>query len=341
MKIRTMADVEIALQPYLEVASTTIGADIKLDRTEALLAHIGNPHQKLRIVHIAGTSGKTSTAYYIAALLRAAGAKVGHTVSPHVDILAERVQINGTPLSEAIFCEYFAEYLQLIEDVPNTPSWFECIIGLSYWVFAKEGVEYAVVETGLGGLHDSTNVAARSDKLCVLTDIGYDHMNILGSTLEKIAYQKAGIIHDRNTAIMYDQAPEVMHIVRYWVSQQEDAELLTFEQTRLEQAYGTDFADTLPEFQKRNWLLAYAAYLWLVKRDDLKPVDRDALLRTQETYVPGRMDRKKIGDKTIVFDGAHNGQKMHAFVESFCSLYSGRKVPLLLALKEGKEIADM
>lgn len=336
-----MADVDAALRPYLEVAAQTMGKGLTVERTERLMAHLGNPELSLRVIHVAGTSGKTSTTYYIATLLHKAGVKVGHTVSPHVDSLTERVQINGVPLSETTFCTYMGEFLSLIADAPETPSWFECIIAFTFWVFAREKVDYAVIETGMGGLHDSTNVAARTDKLCVITDIGLDHQAILGDTIEKIAYQKIGIVHDSNAVLMYNQAPSVMTVMRYWVSQQEEAELFTFDEDRLAAAYGGTFAAALPSFQRRNWLLAFAAYRMLVKRDDLKLLNLADLLDTQTLQVPARMDVRHVDGKTIVMDGAHNNQKMRTFWGSFHALYPTAKPVVLLALKQGKEIHDL
>lgn len=337
----TLADVNEALRPYDAVTKQTMGKHITLTRSEKLMAHLGNPEQKLRVVHIAGTSGKTSTTYYIAALLTAAGCKAGSTVSPYVDAMNERIQINGQPIPEKQFAEYFTEFIELVQTAPETPTRFEVLIAFAYWVFAKEKVDYAVIETGMGGLDDSTNVAARADKVCVLTDIGYDHMEHLGNTLGKIAHQKAGIIHEGNIALMYTQAPEIMQAVRYWVSQQEDAELLTFEQDRLTAAYGGKFPGTMPAYQRRNWLLAFAAYKYLAKRDDLPNITATQLQKTQGLQVPGRMDARKVGEKTIVMDGAHNDQKMTAFWQSFTELYKGVKPVVLFALKNGKEIADI
>lgn len=337
----TLLEVEKALRPYDEVTARTTGQHITLERTERLMAHINNPEKSLRVVHIAGTSGKTSTAYYTSALLTAAGYKVGLTISPYVDSMNERIQLNGRPLSQKKFCAYFGEFVETLADVPETPSRFEVLIAFAYWVFAREKVDYAVVETGMGGLEDSTNVAARRDKLCVITDIGLDHTDLLGDTLGKIAYQKAGIIHQGNTALMYSQDSEIMQVVRYWTSQQEDAELLVFEQGRLKNAYGGDFVPNMPEYQKRNWLLAFAAYKWLAIRDGMLAITATQLQKTQELQVPARMDIRNIAGKTILMDGAHNGQKMMAFWHSYSEKFPGTKPTVLFALKKGKEITDI
>jgi dihydrofolate synthase/folylpolyglutamate synthase len=341
MKIKDMAEAQAALEAYYGITEKVMGKDITVERMQRLMAYLGNPERQLKIIHVAGTSGKTSTTYYIAGLLCASGYKVGHTVSPHVDSITERVQLNGKSISEKKFCKYLGEFLDLIESTPETPTWFECLIAFAIWVFVQEKVDYAVLETGLGGLGDATNVAERADKLCVITDIGFDHMHVLGDKITSIAYQKAGIIHSSNTALMYTQDAEVMRVVRYWVSQQEDADLLTFEQGRLAQVYGGKFAAGLPDYQRRNWLLAFAAYLYLAKRDELKVITVTEMQHTQTIQIPGRMDARRVGAKTIIMDGAHNEQKMAAFVKSFQLLQPGRKVPVLLALKQGKEVRDI
>lgn len=341
MKLHTMADVDAALYPYFAVAAETTGKDITATRTKQLLKSIENPQEKLRVIHLAGTSGKTSTAYYIATLLQKSGCRVGLTVSPHIDSLTERVQINGMPLSDEAFCAYLSEFLDIIKDTAPKPSWFELIIAFSYWVFAKEQVDYAVVETGLGGLHDATNVVNRRDKLCILTDIGFDHMHILGNTLGAIAHQKAGIIHEGNIVLMYDQSPEVMQVVRYYVSQQEEAELLTFQQERLTTAFNGELVPHMPMFQKRNWLLAFAAFKYLAQRDGFADLSPQQYVESMTVQVPARMQTKVISGKKIILDGAHNAQKMQALVESYRAEYGNATATILMALKEGKEANDI
>lgn len=340
MKLQSMKEVEQALRPYYEIAKQTTGKGITVERVARLMAHIGNPEQGLKVVHVAGTSGKTSTTSYIAALLTAAGKKVGHTVSPHVSSLTERVQINGEPLGDAKFMELLGEFLDLIVDAPETPSWFECIIAFALWVFAREQVDYVVLETGMGGLHDATNVCDLPDKICVITDIGLDHTQWLGDTLPQIAGQKSGIIHPGNVTFMYEQSAEVMQVVKFKVNQTKKAELYIQHQELLASVYGHKFVDNLPLYQQRNWLLAYAVYRYLVMRDSLPLLRTDKLMMTQ-TQVPGRMEIVKVGKKTIILDGAHNAPKMQAFVDSFRALYGNRKVPVLIALKKDKEEAEI
>ena len=173
MAIRTIEEAEAALLPYVPLVAQLTGKATTLERAIIpLMALAGNPQDRLKTVHIAGTSGKTSTSYYIAALLGAAGKTVGLTVSPHVDSITERIQINGQPLPDAEFCQELETFLDIVKQAPQPPSYFELLYAFALWVFGRRHVDYAVIETGMGGLYDATNVATRADKVCVITDIG-------------------------------------------------------------------------------------------------------------------------------------------------------------------------
>ena len=331
--IKNIQEAEQVLAAYIPQVRELLGKDLTLDRMKPLLETLGNPQDQLKIIHIAGTSGKTSTAYYITALLKVAGLKVGLTVSPHLDSVTERVQINLEPLPEAEFCQALGEFLDLIASVEPRPTYFELLIAFAYWYFAKVGVDYAVMETGLGGSFDATNVAGKSDKVCVITDIGLDHMHVLGNTVTEIAGQKAGIIHASNQVFMYDQSPAVMEVFEH-TTKEKNAILNVLSVSAGEN--GETF-DSLPDYQKRNWLLAKFTYDYVAERDSLPPLTSENLAISMQTQVPGRMDVRQVNGKTIVMDGAHNEQKMTAFVESFKALYPDKKAAILLALKEGKE----
>lgn len=303
-----------------------------LDNIRALMRLLDNPQDKFKAVHVAGTSGKTSTAYYMSALLTAAGKKTGLTVSPHVDSLTERIQINGQPINEIEFCRALSEFLEAIRDPGVTPSWFEVVISFAYWYFARQQVEYAVVEVGLGGLLDATNVMSRADKVCLLTDIGLDHMKVLGNSLAEIAAQKAGIVQPGNVAFTFEQSQEVMAVFSDWCHDHK---------AELKIVVADEPDPTLPAYQNRNWKLAHSAYRYLLKRDLLPDLTSQALADTKHIIIPGRMDIRRYRDKTIVMDGAHNQQKMMAFLDSLKRLYPGVKPAVLIALKEGKEYRDI
>ena len=306
------------------------GKNYKLETMQMFMKYLGNPQNKLKVVHVAGTSGKTSTSYYIAAMLHAAGFKTGLTVSPYVEEINERVQINGEPLAEEYFCEYLDEFLNLLKGFNRTPSYFELLVGFAYWVFAKMGVEYAVIEVGLGGMRDSTNVVDRQDKVCVITDIGFDHTNILGNTLAEIASQKAGIVLPGNDVYMFSQPAEVMNTVKDYCKHQK-AKLHVLEQTN-----SYTFLKNLPLFQQRNWQLAYNVVGAILEAESKKPLSTQQKIATANIQIPGRMDVLKVDGKTVILDGSHNAQKIGALVRSIKNAYPRRKVATLLSLGHNK-----
>jgi dihydrofolate synthase/folylpolyglutamate synthase len=300
-----------------------------LNNILSLLDYLGNPQNRLKIIHVAGTSGKTSTSYYMASLLMAAGNKTGLTVSPHIDEVNERVQINGLPLGEAMFCPALTEFAKYMQNAPVQPSWFEVIIAFAFWYFDREAVDFAVIEVGVGGLKDATNVISRSDKICIITDIGYDHMRILGHSLAGIAAQKAGIIQPHNEVFMYKQPEEIMKTLENSVAAQK-AKLHV-----VKEVSGND--TKMPDYQFRNWQLARNVYSFISKRDNLADLPSQSLLQSQQILIPGRMDGRRHGDKLIIMDGAHNVQKMTALVNSFKKLYPDVKPAVLISMKQGKE----
>jgi len=296
-----------------------------LDRMRALMAYLGNPQDRLKVVHVAGTSGKTSTAYYAAALLEAAGANVGLTVGPHIDAMNERVQINHTPLPEREFCSALADFLDMVAASGIHPSYFELLIAFAFWQFALREVDYAVVEVGLGGLLDGTNVISREDKVCIIADIGLDHMNILGDTIAKIAAQKAGIVHVHNSVFMYTQSDEVMDAVEA-ACRRERAVLYKLSPSAYEPA-----AAHLPLFQQRNFYLAERAVRYVLERDGFPKLKLPQIKRATEVRIPGRMEVYHAHGKTIILDGAHNEQKMAAFAQSVHAAFPSQSIAALAA----------
>jgi len=161
-----------------------------LDNTYAICNLLGNPEHAFKSIHVAGTNGKGSTSHALAAILQQAGYKTGLYTSPHLKDFRERIRINGVMISRKEVIDFTQEYRDAFERIK--PSFFEMTVGLAFNHFRKKKVDVAVIETGLGGRLDSTNVIM--PELCIITNIGYDHMNLLGDTLQKIAAEKAGII---------------------------------------------------------------------------------------------------------------------------------------------------
>lgn len=302
-----------------------------LDQVYALLTYLDNPQDKIHIVHVAGTSGKTSTAYYTAALLKQTGAKVGLSVSPHMLEINERVQIDLTPLEEAEFCREFTIFTDLIAESRTNPSYFEAMVAFAFWEFNRQGVDYAVMEVGLGGLLDATNVVTRPDKVCIITDIGFDHTNVLGNTLREITTQKAGIIQKGNQVFAFEQSAEVMEVIASTCSER-GATLQIVNPQDIDQEY----EKTLPLFQRRNFYLATQAVSYVAHRDD-RQLNDGMRVRAMQIRVPGRMERFAVGTKSVVVDGAHNGQKMTALVESMQSMYPGKTVAVLLGFAAARD----
>jgi dihydrofolate synthase / folylpolyglutamate synthase len=169
---------------------------------------LGNPHQKFPSVHIAGTNGKGSTSHMIAGALQQSGYKTGLYTSPHLIDIRERVRINGLPVSKEFLVDFVEKTRQLVIDI--RPSYFELNVAMAFMAFAEEKVDIAVIETGLGGRLDSTNVIL--PLLSVITNIGLDHTQILGDTLPLIAAEKAGIIKDKTPVVVGETHPETEQV---------------------------------------------------------------------------------------------------------------------------------
>jgi dihydrofolate synthase/folylpolyglutamate synthase len=174
-----------------------------LDNTIELCNRLDNPQHQFKSVHIAGTNGKGSTSHMLAAILQMAGYKTGLYTSPHLKDFRERIRINGEMINEQPVIDFVAQHRKDFDDIQ--PSFFEMTVGLAFDIFAKEKVDIAIIETGLGGRLDSTNII--TPLLSVITNIGWDHMNLLGNTLPLIASEKAGIIKPGITVIIGEYQP--------------------------------------------------------------------------------------------------------------------------------------
>lgn len=329
MTVKSFKQAHELLAQYIPRANVERGA-YTLERMQQIMAALGDPQDKYKTIHVAGTSGKTSTAYYLAAMLKTTGAKAGLMVSPHVDEINERAQIDLHPLDEKPFCKKLSEFLKLVEQIKIKPTYFELLIAFGFWLMAEEAVEYVVVEVGLGGLLDCTNVITRPDKICVITDIGFDHTQVLGRSLHAIAAQKSGIIQSYNKVVMYEQDDEVMQIVRE-VAEREQAEL-----HEVWPLTAKELPASLPLFQRRNWYLALMVYVVLSSRDNLPELNESQLSESSQVYIPARMEIIAHKEKTIIVDGAHNAQKLESLAGSIKAKYPKQKVAVLFSLLHSK-----
>ncbi len=174
-----------------------------LTNTITLCEHLGNPHQKFKSIHVAGTNGKGSVSHMIASILQSAGYKTGLYTSPHLKDFRERIKVNGEMIGEGFVIDFTEKIKPLIEEIE--PSFFEITVAMAFDYFVQQKIDIAVIEVGLGGRFDSTNII--TPELSVITNIGWDHMNILGDSLEKIAFEKAGIIKQSIPVVIGETLP--------------------------------------------------------------------------------------------------------------------------------------
>jgi dihydrofolate synthase/folylpolyglutamate synthase len=174
-----------------------------LSNTVALCANLGNPEKKFKSIHVAGTNGKGSTSHTLASILQSAGYKTGLYTSPHLKSFTERIRIDGQEITEEAVVQFVRENKAFLDELK--PSFFEMTVAMAFWYFAQQEVDIAVIEVGMGGRLDSTNVI--EPELCIITNIGFDHMQFLGNTLPEIAGEKAGIIK-ANVPVVISQSQQ-------------------------------------------------------------------------------------------------------------------------------------
>ncbi len=302
---------------------------MSLEPITTVMDALGEPHQSFPAVHIAGTNGKGSTATMIAQVLEAAGYRVGIYTSPHLTDFRERIRVNGEPISMDQVERYYTEITAAAEDTEIT--FFECITALAFMHFAREEVDIAVIETGLGGRLDATNIL--DPALTVITNVARDHTNYLGETPEQIAYEKAGIIMEE-TPVVSGAEGEPADVVEA-VAEQKAAEVVPVDDSVSHEEHTTDglsvsLADTTVEtdllgtYQVENMNVAVTACRQLADAGfDISTDDMVDGLSTVE--LEGRMECV-AEHPLILFEGAHNPAGMEAAAETINDLQQGRTI---------------
>jgi dihydrofolate synthase/folylpolyglutamate synthase len=194
------------LPMYQRIGAAAYKAD--LNNTLAICKALGNPEKKIKFVHVAGTNGKGSSSHMLAAILQQAGYKTGLYTSPHLVDFRERIKINGKMIPKTEVVKFVEDFKTIFENIE--PSFFEWTVGLAFHYFAQQQVDVVILEVGLGGRLDSTNVI--TPVACLITNIGYDHMNLLGDTLPKIAAEKAGIIKTKIPVVISQTQLDVISV---------------------------------------------------------------------------------------------------------------------------------
>jgi dihydrofolate synthase/folylpolyglutamate synthase len=362
MKFQTFEEAVSYLYTYIpDKKEMLFGADNGIKRTKYMLSLLDNPQEKMQVVHIAGTSGKGSTSYLTSLLLKNHGLTVGLQVSPHIIDIRERFQINNELINEQEFVGYLNEVVDLVDSNKETEwgrlTYFELIVILSFYIFFKKGVNVAVIETGLGGFYDGTNVVTNSSKICILNSIGFDHQWILGNTLPEIAAQKAGIIQQNNTVVTIEQPTEILDVFKER-AEEKKASLFIISPTNtflniLISKEGTYFDFSFEDLrlqnlhlkmigihQASNASLALTA-LYLLSKRGLFQISKKIIRETLPvaSFI-GRFEIKTLNERTVIIDGAHNPQKMEAFIVSLKKLYPHQLFEFLIAFTKGKDYAD-
>ncbi|RPG60058.1 MAG: bifunctional folylpolyglutamate synthase/dihydrofolate synthase [Flavobacteriaceae bacterium TMED81] len=266
-----------------------------LDQMNRLSAALGNPHHSLKCIHIAGTNGKGSTAHMLASVLQTAGYTVGLYTSPHVKDFRERIKINGQPIDKDIVVDFVNENFETLE--ARNYSFFEATVGMAFSSFAKTQVDVAIIEVGLGGRLDATNII--TPILSIITHISKDHQQFLGNTVEAIAAEKAGIIKE-NVPVVLGQNKESVQKVILDKAKSLSSPVFFANQT---EAYATDL---LGDYQKENLATAYMALQALTEFDVNENHIREGLQAVaKNTGLQGRW--QIIEDSpTVIADVAHN-----------------------------------
>ncbi len=333
--------------------------NFNLSRMLRILAAIGNPHKTLRTLHVAGTKGKGSTCHMAAAMLQASGYRTGLYTSPHFMDLRERIQIDGKLISEAEFTRALAKIAPVVRKLEKeNPTFFEIMTAAAFYHFARQKVDIAVIETGLGGRLDSTNVL--KPEVCGITNISYDHMAQLGNTLEKIAEEKAGIFKPGVPVISAPQAPAVKRVLRRAAQRvgcdlrfvEDDLEFsfrfessrTTGPQTRVCMATPTSRFDhlhvpLLGEHQAYNCGVALGMIDVLRQRGMTisEQAAGDGLARLK---VIGRLEQIRDEPRTIV-DAAHNAASIAALMRAIGQNISYDSMVVIFGCSSDKDIDGM
>jgi len=333
----------------------------KLARVDRLLAKLGRPERKMKCVHIAGTKGKGSTAAMVACMLRKCGYKVGLYMSPHLITVRERMIFDGERISERDFTRCMARVVSAIKNLPareRDVTYFELLTVMAFVWFAESGAEFAVVETGLGGRLDSTNVIR--PEACAITSISLDHTQQLGDTLAAIAGEKAGIIKEGIPVVIAPQEPEVMTVLRDAAKRAnaplclpgEDNEFsyrfessrpvgphtrlsLTTSRSRFEHLHVP-----LPgEHQAINCSVALSV-IDALKSRGIAIDDQKAIAGLADVKLEGRMEMVSE-EPRILIDGAHNASSVEALMRAIGQTIRYDSMVVIFACQRDKDIPGM
>ncbi len=303
----------------------------KLDNILAFSEHLDHPEEKIKTIHVAGTNGKGSSCHMLASILQEAGYKTGLYTSPHLKDFRERIKINGEMVGKDFVKGFIGEHRSFLEY--HQLSFFEMTVGMAFQYFAKEQVDIAVIEVGLGGRLDSTNII--KPEVSLITNIGYDHMAILGNTLEKIAMEKAGIIKRNIPVVISERQPETEMIFTL-IANQREAEI-TFADDLDIPSYRTDL---LGDYQDKNSRGAVACLGELrdfnITEEQIKNGLQSVVRNT------GLLGRWQVLQKEplIVCDTAHNKEGLELVFDQL-SRQEFKELHMVIGFVNDKNVKDL
>lgn len=349
---------EEAMKYITEIGN--FGSSYGLERTFRLLELLGNPQKKIKLIHIAGTNGKGSTTAMISKILMGNKYKVGMYTSPFLEEFEERIQINRVNIPKKKLAELMDELKiavdKVIEEGYNHPTEFEIITCLMFLYFYKEEVDFGVIEVGLGGRLDSTNVI--TPILSIITSVSYDHTNLLGNTLSEIAREKAGIIKENVPVVVFPQDEEVLKVIEkkcnelnapLHIVDEKNSELIEilqeekpYQKVRIE-TLNNEYNIKLPllgEHQIVNLAVAINGIEVLEKNNQVK-ISKEMLEETLEGVTwNGRLEVMKKSP-LVVIDGAHNIQGIIKLKENIEKYFKYKNIYLILGILADKDVEEM
>ena len=326
-----------------------IGREPGLERTRELLERLGNPHLGLKFVHITGTNGKGSTAAMVSSVLRKAGVKTGLYTSPHLWHFGERFQVNGVPIADEDLGRITEAVLKAAEDMTDPATEFELMTAVAMVYFQEQRCGIVVLEVGLGGRLDSTNIIP-APEVAVITNLGLEHTDQLGDTIPLIAREKAGIIKAGSRCVLYHQSREAEEVVEE-VCRDKGVELTVTDLDSIQvleagsrgQRFlyrGAEYAiPMVGAYQVRNAATAIEV-VEALRRGGWDLPEKALLEGLAGASWPGRMELAHQ-NPDLVIDGGHNPQCMEAIAQSLPLLYPDKKICFLVGVMGDKDYPDM
>lgn len=323
-----------------------------LERIEALCELVGNPQNKLRFVHIGGTNGKGSTCTMIAGMLQNAGYKTGLFTSPYVIDFRERIQINGEMIDPDELGSIVEELIPLVAQLDSqgiTPTEFEVLTVVSLVYYQRQCCDFVVLEVGLGGLCDSTNIIKNPD-VCVITSVSYDHTHILGETIEEIAFQKSGIIKDGSSVVVYPQPFKKAQEIIINTAQNKDCKIYEVNGSSIlpveSNMSGSVFrykdyslkVGLVGAHQLYNAATAFETGLALIERGINMKIE-NILFGIENAHIAART---QVFSKNplVVIDGGHNPDGVAALCKNLVTVFSGKSVTAIIGMMTDKDVEE-